>query len=117
MINEYDKCFQYVVTVALSYGEIKSHPEKVSNIKPFINKYKWKKINYASKMDDLKTFEKNNPTIALDVSYIKEKEICPGYISKNLNCEKQINLLKVPNKEKEGWNYRTVKTYLHYEKE
>ena len=38
-------------------------------------------------MDDLKTFEKNNPTIALDVSYIKEKEICPGYISKNLNCE------------------------------
>ena len=41
----------------------------------------------------------------------------PGYISKNLNCEKQINLLKVPNKEKEGWNYRTVKTYLHYEKE
>ena len=33
-------------------------------------------------MDDLKTFEKNNPTIALDVSYIKEKEICPGYISK-----------------------------------
>ena len=42
MINEDDKCLQYVVTVALSYGEIKSHPEKVSNIKPFINKYKWK---------------------------------------------------------------------------
>ena len=42
MINEDDKCFQYAVTVVLSYGEIKSHPEKVSNIKPFINKYKWK---------------------------------------------------------------------------
>ena len=30
---------------------------------------------------------------------------------------RKTNLLKVPNKEKEGWNYRTVKTYLHYEKE
>ena len=27
--NEDDKCFQYAVTVALNYGESKSHPEKV----------------------------------------------------------------------------------------
>ena len=27
-----DKYFQYVITVALSYGEIESHPERVSNI-------------------------------------------------------------------------------------
>ena len=50
--NEDGKCFQYAVTVALNYGEIKSHVEKVSNIKPFINKYNWKGINYPSKMDD-----------------------------------------------------------------
>ena len=31
-----------------------------SNIKPFVNKYKWKGINYPSKMDDWKMFEKNN---------------------------------------------------------
>ena len=27
--------------------------------------------------------EKNNPTIALDILYAKEKEMCPAYISKN----------------------------------
>ena len=28
-------------------------------------------------------FEKNNPKIALIILYIKEKEICPAYISKS----------------------------------
>ena len=39
-INKDDKCFQYVVTVALYYQEIKWNSEIVSSIKPFINKYK-----------------------------------------------------------------------------
>ena len=56
--NEDHQCFQYPVTVALNYGEIELHPERLSNIKPFINKYNWKRINYLSKMDDWKTFEK-----------------------------------------------------------
>ena len=47
-----------MVTVALNYGEIELHPERVSNIKPFINKCNWKGINYPSKMDDWKTFDK-----------------------------------------------------------
>ena len=77
-----DKCFQYAATFALNYEEIKWKPERVSNIKPFINKCNWKGINYPypSKIDDLKTFEKNNPTIALNILYIKEK--CAAYISK-----------------------------------
>ena len=41
-----------MVTVALNYGEIGSHPAKVSNIKPFINKCNWKQLNYQSKIDD-----------------------------------------------------------------
>ena len=52
-----DKCFQYAATVALTYEEIESHPERFSNIKPFINKYSWKGINYPSKIGDWKTFE------------------------------------------------------------
>ena len=43
--NTDDACCQYAVTVALNYEEIKWHPERVSNIKPFINKYKQKEIN------------------------------------------------------------------------
>ena len=34
-----DKYFEYAVTVALNYGEIKWNPEKVSNIKLFTNKH------------------------------------------------------------------------------
>ena len=45
-------CFQYVVTVALNYQEIKWNPKRVSNVKPFINKYKWKGTNYPSILDD-----------------------------------------------------------------
>ena len=40
----------------------------------------------------------------------QKKEICPAYNSKNnLNCEKQIILLMIPNEEKEGWHYLLVK--------
>ena len=39
--NKDDKCFQSAVTVALNYEEINWNPERVSNIKPFINKYNW----------------------------------------------------------------------------
>ena len=54
-----------MINVVLNYEEIKWNPESVSNIKLFINKYDWKGINYPSKIDDWKTFEKNNLTIAL----------------------------------------------------
>ena len=88
--NENNKCFKYA-TVALSYKEIKYIPERVSNIKPFINKYNWKGINYPSKQSDWKTSEKNNPTVALNILYTEEKEIFPAYISNhNLIRKKQI---------------------------
>ena len=87
--NKGDKCFQYAVTVTLSCEEIESYPERFSNIRPVINKYNWKGINYPSKVDDWKRSEKNNPTIAFSILHTKEKKICPTYFSKiNSNCEK-----------------------------
>ena len=81
--------------------KVESHPERISNIKPFINKYNWKGINYSSKIDDWKTFEKNNPTVALNIFCTKEKETFRAYISNiNSNCEKQILLLMNPNETK-----------------
>ena len=35
--NKDNKCFQYSITVALNHQNIKNHPERISNIKPFIN--------------------------------------------------------------------------------
>ena len=94
-----DRCFQYAATVALNYGEIKWNSERISNIEPFINKYNWIKIKYSSKIDDSKTFQKNNLTTAVNVLYTKEMEIYQAYILKyNSNREKQITLLMIPKK-------------------
>ena len=39
-INKKDnKCFQYAITVALNYEEIKNDPQRITKIKPFTNKY------------------------------------------------------------------------------
>ena len=112
--NTDDKCFQYAATVALNYKEIESHPEGVSNIKPFINKCNWEGICYPSKIDDWKTFEKNNLVIALNIFYTKEKEVCPACISRiNSNCEKEIILLMIPNEDKEGWHYLAIKRTVY----
>ena len=36
-INKDNKCFQYSITVALNHQNIENHPERISNIKPFIS--------------------------------------------------------------------------------
>ena len=40
--NNDDNFFQYASTVALNYNEIENQPERISNIKPFIDQYNWK---------------------------------------------------------------------------
>ena len=44
-----ETCFQYATTVVLNHKEIESHPERVSNIKIFLNKYNLDGIKYPSK--------------------------------------------------------------------
>ena len=100
-INKKDeKCFQYAITVALNYEEIKKDPQRIIKIKPFINKYNWKGRNYPSEKIDWKKFRKNNITIALNVLYAKKEKVYPAYVSKhNSNREKQVILLMVSNRE------------------
>ena len=50
--NNYDKCFQYAVTVTLNYQNIENNPKTVSKIKHFINLCNWKEISFPS----LKTY-------------------------------------------------------------
>ena len=49
-----NKCFQYAVTVALSYEEIKNDRQRITKIKPFMNKYNWEGINFPLEKYDLK---------------------------------------------------------------
>ena len=72
-INKKDnKCFQFAVTVALNHEETKEDPQRVTIIKPFINKYNWKETNVLSEKNDWKKFEENNAVIALNVLYAKK---------------------------------------------
>ena len=55
--NNDDDCFQYSLTVALNHKQIKSNPEMLSKIKPFIDQYNWKEIRFPSHSKDWKKFE------------------------------------------------------------
>ena len=103
------KCFQYAVTLALNLGEINNHPERISKIKPFIEQYNWKDIDFPSTTKDWKKIELNNE-IALNILYVPHntKKIEIAYKSKhNLTREKQVILLMISNGE--NWHYLTVK--------
>ena len=50
-----DKYFQYALTVALIYQDIKKDPQRISKIKPFINQYDWKEIDFPSHQKDWKS--------------------------------------------------------------
>ena len=100
--NNDGKCFQYAVTLALNLDNIDNHPERISKIKPFIDQYNWKDINFASTNKDWKRFELNNE-IALNILYVPHntRKIQVAYKSKqNLTCDKQVVLLMIPNSEK-----------------
>ena len=88
--NNDDKCFQYTITVALNYEQIKIHPGRILKIKPFIDQYNWKEINFPSKKKkkDWKKFELNN---ILYIPY-DTKEIRHAYKSKhNLKRKNSLN--------------------------
>ena len=44
--NNDEKCFQYALTVALNYEQIKKYPQRTSKINPFIDQYNWKEIDF-----------------------------------------------------------------------
>ena len=49
-INKKDhKSFQYSVTIALNHEKSRKDPQRMTKIKPFINKYNCKRINYHQK--------------------------------------------------------------------
>ena len=73
--NRDNKCFQYSVIAALNYQNIKSNPERTSKIKPFINNLNWDNINFPTQVQDYKTLEMNNKSIALNILQVNEQKI------------------------------------------
>ena len=107
--NNDDKCFQYAVTLALNLDKIKKDPQRVSKIKPFMEKYNWEDIDFPSTSKDWKKIECNNE-VALNILYVpyNTKKINIAYKSKNnLTHERQIILLMISDNQR--WHYLVVK--------
>ena len=108
--DNYYKCFQYAVTVALNHDKINKNPQRVSKVKPFIDQYNWNDIDFPSTSKDWKKIELNNELITLNILYVPQKttKISLAYKSKhNLTREKQVILLMITDGEK--WHYLAVK--------
>ena len=108
--NNDDKCFQYPLTVALNHQNIKNNPERVSKIKPIINQYDWKEIDFPSHKNDWKRFELNNKSIALNILFVtyNNEKIRLAYKSKhNFKRKNQVVLLIFTDAKK--WHYLAVK--------
>ena len=54
--NNDDNYFKYALTVALNHKKNKSHPERILKIKPFIDQYNWKEIDFPSHSKHWKKF-------------------------------------------------------------
>ena len=65
-----NNCFQYAIIAVLNHKRIKNHPERISNLMPFIDQYKWKEIEFPSHSKEWKRFEQNNKTIALNILFV-----------------------------------------------
>ena len=107
-----NNCFQYAITAALNYQNIDSHPERICKLKPFINNYNWKDIEYPSHSKDWRKFKCNNKTIALNILYVpyNTKQIKQAYISKhNAERDTHVNLLIITDRTC-NWHYFAVKS-------
>ena len=107
--NNDDKCFQYAATLALNLDKIKKDPQRVSKIKPYIEKYNWEEIDFPSTSKDWKKFECNNEVAhnVLYVPYNTKKINIACRPKNNLTQEKQIILLMIRDGQK--WHYLVVK--------
>ena len=108
--NNDHECFQYAVTLALNYDKIDRNPQRISKIRPFIDQYNWKDIDYPAASKDWKKFEQNNESIALNILYVPHntRKTHIAYKSiHNLTREKQVILLMITDGEK--WHCLVVK--------
>ena len=110
--NNDDNCFQYAIIAALNHKQIKNQPERISNLKPFIDQYDWKGINFPPKQEkDWKKLESDKKSIAINILFVpyNTEEIARAYTSKyNHKRENKVILSMITDSEK--WHYLAVKS-------
>ena len=117
--NKDDKCFLCALTVALNYGKVKKDPQRTSKIKPFIDQYSCKDIDFPLHSKVWKKIESNNKSIALNILYVPHNTENVRHAHKSkYNLKRggnQVILLMITDSEK--WHDLAVKVCLHYSEE
>ena len=93
-----DNDFKDALDDALNYQTIKTNPERISKLKPYINKYNWEGINVPAGSKEWQKFDKNTDTIAPNILYVEQftNKISVAYKSKyNNKRKKQVILLMI----------------------
>ena len=104
-----DNDFQNALDNALNYQNIERHPQRISKIKPYVNKYNWQGIKFPVGTKDWKKFEQNNKTIALNILFVPHNTeiIRVAYRSEyNHKRKKQVILLMITDGKK--WHYLAI---------
>ena len=105
--NQDNECFKWAVIVALHNLEIKSNPERISNLRKFEFLYDWSDISFPTSIKDIKRFELKN-SISINVMGSEDKDI---YICrKGLRSPKykEVNLFMISEGDKQ--HYTAVKS-------
>ena len=58
------------MTLALNHDKIDRNPQRISRIRPFIDQYNWKAIDFPAASKYWKKIEQNNESIALNILYV-----------------------------------------------
>ena len=95
-----DNSFQDALDDALDYQNIEKHPERISKLKPYIDKYNWQGIDFPAGPKEWQKFERNNKTVALNILFIPHntKTRSVAYRSEYNNMRNnQVILLMITN--------------------
>ena len=102
IIND-DNDFQNALDDTLNYQNFEKQPQRISKLKPYINKYNWEGIKFRTGPKKWIKFDRHNKTIPLNVLYVqyKTKIISVEYRSEyNSKHKKQVTLLMITNGKK-----------------
>ena len=113
--NKDGECFKWVVIAVLHHEEIKKDHRRISRLRPYENHHKWKGLEFPVSIKKIDKFEKNNPGIAVNVSFSKKKNqniYTASRSERNVKCKKQINLLMIVDGEKR--HYTPIKNISRF---
>ena len=106
-----DCCFPYSIVACVHNNEIDYHPNRITKLKAFINKYDCNGINFPTEQKDWDRFERNNKDVALNIlsAHSTKKKINIIKTSKHNNTRKHKVILLIISDENNNWHYICVK--------